>query len=396
MWIKNQDRDVLKFHWFKDLETKEVETLRFTRALFGLAPSPFLLGGVIEQHLELCQERFPHEVEEIRRSLYVDDLIGGGETPAKALHLKETSQTIFGEANFELHKWHSNDPDLETTSTSTLDQQQSYAKEQLGVQQGETKLLGLPWKKGEDIIAVKVSQQKAEPTRRGILGTLARIYDPLGLVSPISVAGKLYRDVCEIQKCWDKQLPTPVLNKWLCWEKHLPDHVTVPRSLVKYQEEITEIQLHTFGDASGKGVSTAVYAVIQQQTGVSQELVAAKSRLAKHGLTIPRQELVSAHMSTNLVHNVKVALAGFPVTGVYGWLDSTVALHWINGNGEYKQFVRNRVRKLQEKHYIQWGHVPTAENSADVGSRGGSVEQLSELWWRGPAWLQHPESWPEI
>jgi hypothetical protein len=84
--------------------------------------------------------------------------------------LKETSQTIFGEANFELHKWHSNDPDLETTSTSTLDQQQSYAKEQLGVKQGETKLLGLPWKKGEDTIAVKVSQQKAEPTRRGILG----------------------------------------------------------------------------------------------------------------------------------------------------------------------------------------------------------------------------------
>ena len=89
------------------------------------------------------------------------------------------------------------------------------------------------------------------------------------------------------------------------------------------------------------------------------------------------------------------AVLGFPVTGVYGWLDSTVALHWINGNGEYKQFVRNRVRKIQEKHYIQWGHVPTAENPADVGSRGGSVEQLSELWWRGPAWLQHPESWPE-
>jgi hypothetical protein len=92
---------LLKFHWFKDLETKEVETLRFTRALFGLALSPFLLGGVIEQHMELCYERFPHEVEEIRRSLYVDDLIGGGETPVKTIQLKETSQTIFGEANFE-------------------------------------------------------------------------------------------------------------------------------------------------------------------------------------------------------------------------------------------------------------------------------------------------------
>ena len=76
-----------------------------------------------------------------------------------------------------------------------------------------------------------------------------------------------------------------------------PEYVTVPRRLVEYQEGISTIELHAFGDASGRGVSTAVYAVIQQHTGVSQGLVAAKSRLAKQGLTIPRQELVSAHMS---------------------------------------------------------------------------------------------------
>ena len=100
-------------------------------------------------------------------------------------------------------------------------------------------------------------------------------------------------------------------------------------------------------------------------------------------------------MSSNLVHNVKEALTGFPVTNVYGWLDSTVALHWISGNGDYKQFVRNRVNKIQEKQYIQWRHVPTAENPADVGSRGGSIDQLSELWWNGPSWLQKPKSWPQ-
>ena len=122
--------------------------------------------------------------------------------------------------------------------------------------------------------------------------------------------------------------------------------------------------------------------------------MASKSRLAKQGLTILRQELVSAHMSTNLVHNVKEVLTGFPVTDVYGWLDSTVALHWVNGNEDYKQFVRNCVKKIQEKQYIQWRHVPTAGNPADLGSRGGTIEQLSELWWNGPTWLQKPESWP--
>ncbi len=36
--IHEQDCDALRFHWLKDLRTKEIEVLRFTRALFGLAP----------------------------------------------------------------------------------------------------------------------------------------------------------------------------------------------------------------------------------------------------------------------------------------------------------------------------------------------------------------------
>ena len=43
--IREKDTDVLQFHWIKDLATKEVETLRFVRALFGLSTSPFLLRG---------------------------------------------------------------------------------------------------------------------------------------------------------------------------------------------------------------------------------------------------------------------------------------------------------------------------------------------------------------
>ena len=56
----------------------------------------------------------------------------------------------------------------------------------------------------------------------------------------------------------------------------------------------------------------------------------------------------------------------FPVTEVSWQLNSTVALHWINGNGYYKQLVRNRVKKIPEKQYIQWRHVSTAANPADI------------------------------
>ena len=57
-------------------------------------------------------------------------------------------------------------------------------------------------------------------------------------------------------------------------------------------------------------------------------------------------------MAANLVDNVKEALQVFPVESVHCWLDSSVALYWIKGGGDYKQFVSNRVRRIQEKKFI--------------------------------------------
>ena len=153
--------------------------------------------------------------------------------------------------------------------------------------------------------------------------------------------------------------------------------------------------LHVFGDASGVGVAAAAFTVVTQPSGVTQGIVAAKARLAKQGLSIPRLELVAGHMAANLATNVKDVLEGHPVDQVYCWLDSTVALHWIRGNGNYKQFVHNRVLKIQQKLWITWRHVPTKENPADLGSRGGQVKQDDELWWCGPKWLSDPSAWPE-
>ena len=88
------------------------------------------------------------------------------------------------------------------------------------------------------------------------------------------------------------------------------------------------------------------------------------------------------------------ALRDLPEPTVYGWLDSTVALHWIVGNGQYRQFVANRVQKIRQHPQIQWRHVPTTDNPADLASRGGQVTN-AELWWNGPTWLRDPKMWPE-
>ena len=83
------DWDALRFHWLKDLRSKQVATLHFTRVLFGLAPSPFLLAAVIKEHLQQHKSVNPKLVEEIERSMYGDDLITGGESVKQALEAKQ-------------------------------------------------------------------------------------------------------------------------------------------------------------------------------------------------------------------------------------------------------------------------------------------------------------------
>ena len=393
--IRENERDALRFHW-KSNEHSEIETLRFTRALFGLAPSPFLLGGVIEHHLDSWQSRMPEVVAEIRKSLYVDDLISGSTTVSQAKELKEGAIEVFADATFKLHKWNSNIKELEPPSDDSKQGQgePTYAKQQLGVKASEANMLGLPWDKKKDTLRILYPRETAECTKRGILANLAKIYDPIGLVSPTTLSGKfIYRDICDLKSAWNAPAPGQLVERWQRWRNSLPPDVTIPRSLVCHQEPIRSVELHAFGDASGNGVSATVYAVVTQESGTNQGLVTAKARLAKRNTTIPRLELISAHMAANLVSNVRNALAGFPVTDTQCWLDSSVALHWIRGQGEYKQFVASRVHKIQNHSEITWRHVPTAENPADLGSRGGSVTN-AELWWKGPEWLRHREKWP--
>lgn len=136
-----------------------------------------------------------------------------------------------------------------------------------------------------------------------------------------------------------------------------------------------------------------MYSVLVQESGANQGLVAARARLSKKGLTIPRLELVSGLMAVNLLANVASVLEGFPLIQKYCWLDSTVSLHWIRSPGTYKQFVSNRVEKIQAHSEVTWRHVGTSENPADLRSRSGDVTN-NPSWCNGPKWLKNKACWP--
>ena len=210
--IRAEKRDALRFHW-KPKEHSEIETFRFTRALFGLTCLPFLLGGVLEQHLDTWEAREPELVKLIRKSLYVDDLIGGSATVQEGHELKQGAIQIFKDATFTLHKWNSNAPELEQSGQSSTSEEPSevsdsssdestFAKQQLGTKSAETKLLGTPWNKLSDTLNIPFptdtnqDRSASSNTKREVLSQLAEVYDPLGIVSPMTICGKfIFRDI---------------------------------------------------------------------------------------------------------------------------------------------------------------------------------------------------------
>ena len=164
----------------------------------------------------------------------------------------------------------------------------SYAKQQLGIKSRKCGLLGLQWNKSTDKVGVTIPADAAQVMKRGILGKVARIYDPLGLIAPITLQGKLlYCDACEEKRSWDPPVSAALVHQWQKWENSLPQQINCPRALTRVQEPIENFDLHVFGDACEKGIAAAIYAVVEQLTTLNQGLVTAKERLAKQGLTIP-------------------------------------------------------------------------------------------------------------
>ena len=97
----------------------------------------------------------------------------------------------------------------------------------------------------------------------------------------------------------DATLSPGLISRWQKWEMDLPSGEATSCSLACVQEPLQSIELHAFGDASGKGVAAVVYAVITQSTKTYQGLVTAKARLAKQGLTTLERDRLQLNQQRN-------------------------------------------------------------------------------------------------
>ena len=112
--VEEEDRDVLRFLWVSDINADEVEIrpLRFTRVVFGVCSSLFLLNSTIRLHLERYQYIRPDLVQKLINSFYVDDVTGAA-TEKEAFQLYTDSKKILQDGAFNLRKFRTNSHSLQ-------------------------------------------------------------------------------------------------------------------------------------------------------------------------------------------------------------------------------------------------------------------------------------------
>ena len=128
-------------------------------------------------------------------------------------------------------------------------------------EESQVKILGLNWNTNDDCFSFDVIQlieylKSLPPTKRSILKISPKIFDPIGLISPITVNFKMwFQELCSSKVDWDVILSGSWLKKWnfLQNEVRALSELRVPRCYF-----VTELgkpvshEIHGFSDSSEK------------------------------------------------------------------------------------------------------------------------------------------------
>ena len=120
--IRESQRDALRFHWISNLNLSRIEVIRFTRLVFGLMQSSFILEVTLKEHFDNYKSVYPELIENMRNDISVDALVSWGNTLSQVEVIKQKSIELFAKDRFNLHKWHSNVSLLEKSGITNNDE----------------------------------------------------------------------------------------------------------------------------------------------------------------------------------------------------------------------------------------------------------------------------------
>ena len=197
------------------------------------------------------------------------------------------------EARFNLREWMSSSKRLmewideeegvPVKNVVKLSEEDSmYAQTQFGVQScyafvsNEKKIIRLNWNIERDTFVFRFDwlvefANELILNKRTVLKVVAKLYDPLGLISPLFITIKtLFQDLCRLKIGWDDPLDEELSLRYSQWLSDLSKAECIPiQRCYLPDESVISLQLHGFGDGSEVAYAAAVYLRVETSQGVS-------------------------------------------------------------------------------------------------------------------------------
>ena len=198
--VHPDDQVYHRFLWRKS-KSDPPTVYQWLRLSFGDKPSPDIASNSINTLAKVSQAELPEAARELQEHVYVDDIGGSKPTVAEAKQITSDMDTILEKGQFQIKCWHSNSKELDQSDGERF-----------------TDLLGHKWNKENDKFTFKKREiigQFETFTKRNCLALVAQLWDPIGLVSPVTIKFRIHlQELWSSGFGWDDVLPESVQKKW--------------------------------------------------------------------------------------------------------------------------------------------------------------------------------------
>lgn len=221
--VHEEDRNFQLILW-RDNMNSPINLYQLNTVTYGTSAAPFLAIRSLSFIADAYKQEFPIGSQVLKQDFYVDDLLTGAANITDLSIKKAEITQILEKAGLKLSKWSSNCAEL------THSNEEMQLK---GNNENITKALGMFWKPEADIFCFRFDLLTLEiPTKRSVLSVVAKIFDVIGLLSPIVISCKiLIQEMWKQQITWDVPLNAQLKTRWRQIEDALPhiNHIEVPR-----------------------------------------------------------------------------------------------------------------------------------------------------------------------
>ena len=401
--IPVEDQMTHLFLW-RDLKLNErPRTYAMKVVNMGDKPAAAIAQTALRMTAEEARVDHPEASDLILKNSYMDDIPGSTDTQEQGMQLMKDSEALLEKKGFRIKHWTFSGQKIEKEKSADQRAVQTLLNKEMGDE--IDKVLGMEWDTEKDEIRFRLSHvnPNTETTKRECLSTICSIYDPIGLLAPVTVSAKIImRKVWAARPSieWDDPLPDELQRDWNNFRESLLEakKLTFSRSVKPKGGSSPEMVI--FSDGSKDAYGTAAYIRWKTEKGYTSNLLIAKSRIAPlKVIDTVRLELCGAVLNARLWSFIRKEMEDIKFKEVYHIVDSEIVKAMINKESYgFSTFAANRIGEIHQlTERKDWYWVEGELNVADLTTRDCHSRELSKesKWQKGPKFLELPkEEWP--